>query len=103
MRARHKFMENFNFQGGTRTKILFPSQIGTIWPSHKEKAHIRIKRPPCREKENLICFPGRDERLLLPTTPPPARPCICCCCCTNNARGILSPNTPHSVNEIVIF
>ena len=35
MRARHKFMENFNFQGGTRTKILFPSQRGTIWPSHR--------------------------------------------------------------------
>ena len=67
MRARHKFMENFNFQGGTRTKILFPSQRGTIWPSHKEKAHIRIKRhPPYREKENLNCFHERDERLLLP-------------------------------------
>ena len=68
MRARHKFMENFNFQGGTRTKILFPSQRGTIWPSHKEKANIRIKN---REKENLICFHKRDKLLLLP----PPSPC----------------------------
>ena len=56
MRARHKFMENVNFQGGTSTKIPFPSQKGTIWPSHKEKAHIRIKRPPYREKgEFKLC------------------------------------------------
>ena len=71
MRARHKFMENFNFQGGTRTKILFPPpQRGTIWPSHKEKGPYKDKKaPPYREKENLNCFPERDERLLLPSSP----------------------------------
>ena len=57
MRARHKFMENVNFQGGTSTKIPFPSQRGTIWPSHKEKSHVRIKRPPYyREKGEFKMF-----------------------------------------------
>ena len=64
MRARHKFIENSNFQGGTSTKILFPFQRGTIWPSHNEKA------PHIEQKENLNCFPERDERLLLPTPSP---------------------------------
>ena len=76
MRARHKCMENLNFQGGTCTKILFPSQRGTIWPSHKEKTYIyiRIKWPPHIEKEeNLNCFPERDELLLLLPPPLPLR------------------------------
>ena len=69
MRARHKFMEDVNFQGGTSTKIPFPSQRGTIWPSHKEKAHIRIKGPHIEKRDTLNCFPERDERLLLPPSP----------------------------------
>ena len=38
MRARHKFMENVNFQGGTSTKIPFPPKGEQYGPLIKKRA-----------------------------------------------------------------